>query len=42
MTGSAFWAVVGGLCVIAGLGLLGWPWRQSHSESAHEDAYQDL
>jgi len=28
MTGSSFWAVMGGLCVIAGLGLLSWPWRQ--------------
>jgi hypothetical protein len=27
MTGSTFWAIVGGLCVLAGLGLLGWPWR---------------
>lgn len=29
MTGSAFWAVVGAACVVAGLVLLGWPWRQS-------------
>jgi hypothetical protein len=29
MTGSTFWAVVGALCVVAGLGLLGWPWRQT-------------
>jgi hypothetical protein len=28
MTGSTFWAIVGTLCVIAGLGLLSWPWRQ--------------
>ena len=28
MTGSTFWAVVGALCVAAGLGLLSWPWRQ--------------
>lgn len=27
MTGSTFWAVVGALCVVAGLGLLSWPWR---------------
>jgi hypothetical protein len=30
MTGSTFWAVVGALCVVAGLGLLSWPWRQPH------------
>lgn len=29
MSGSAFWAVVGGVCVVAGLCLLSWPWRQS-------------
>jgi len=27
MTGSTFWAVVGALCVLGGLVLLGWPWR---------------
>jgi hypothetical protein len=27
MTGSSFWAIVGGLCIAAGLGLLSWPWR---------------
>ena len=32
MTGSTFWAVVGALCVVAGLGLLGWPWRRSHAD----------
>jgi hypothetical protein len=32
MTGSTFWAVVGVLCVIAGLGLLSWPWRQSSAD----------
>jgi hypothetical protein len=32
MTGSTFWAVVGAACFLAGLGLLGWPWRQSHTE----------
>jgi hypothetical protein len=32
MTGSTFWAVVGAICFLAGLGLLGWPWRQSHTE----------
>jgi hypothetical protein len=30
MTGSTFWAVVGGACVVAGLGLLSWPWRQTN------------
>ena len=29
MTGSAFWAVVGAMCIVAGLGLLSWPWRQT-------------
>ena len=29
MTGSTFWAIVGGICVVAGLGVLSWPWRQS-------------
>jgi hypothetical protein len=28
MTGSTFWAVVGAACIVAGLGLLSWPWRQ--------------
>jgi hypothetical protein len=28
MTGSTFWAVVGALCVVVGLALLGWPWRE--------------
>lgn len=32
MTGSTFWAVVGAICFVAGLGLLGWPWRRSHTE----------
>jgi hypothetical protein len=32
MTGSTFWTIVGALCVIAGLGLLSWPWRQSPAE----------
>jgi len=32
MTGSTFWAIVGSLCVVAGLFLLGWPWRQSRVE----------
>ena len=29
MTGSSFWAVVGAVCIVAGLGLLSWPWRQA-------------
>ena len=32
MTGSTFWAVVGAVCVVAGLGLLGWPWRQTREQ----------
>jgi hypothetical protein len=32
MTGSTFWAVMGGVFVAAGLFLLGWPWRQSRAE----------
>lgn len=28
MTGSTFWAVMGAVCLAAGLFLLGWPWRQ--------------
>jgi uncharacterized membrane protein YhhN len=27
MTGSTFWAVMGVVCVVLGIGLLGWPWR---------------
>ena len=27
MTGSTFWAETGAACVVAGLGLLSWPWR---------------
>ena len=33
MTGSTFWAVMGTVCVVGGLVLLGWPWRQSRAES---------
>ena len=29
MTGSTFWAVVGGACLVAGLGLLSWPLAQA-------------
>jgi hypothetical protein len=32
MTGSTFWAVVGAACVVAGLGLLSWPWRQTNEQ----------
>ena len=32
MTGSAFWAVVGAVCVAGGLGLLSWPWRQPREQ----------
>ena len=32
MTGSTFWAVAGAVCVVAGLGLLGWPWRQASDQ----------
>jgi hypothetical protein len=28
MTGSTFWAVMGAVCAVASLVLLGWPWRQ--------------
>jgi hypothetical protein len=31
MTGSTFWAVAGGVCVVAGIGLLGWPWRGGYA-----------
>jgi hypothetical protein len=33
MTGSGFWTIVGALCVVAGLVLLGWPWRQPRSNT---------
>jgi hypothetical protein len=32
MTGSTFWAVAGVVCIVAGLGLLSWPWRQTHAQ----------
>ena len=32
MTGSTFWAVVGAVCIVAGLGLLSWPWRQPNEQ----------
>ena len=32
MTGSTFWAVMGAMCFVAGLLLLGWPWRQPREE----------
>ena len=33
MTGSTFWAVMGALCVVAALVLLGWPWHQSSADA---------
>jgi peptidoglycan/LPS O-acetylase OafA/YrhL len=33
MTGSTFWAVVGAVCFLGGLVLLGWPWRQRREQS---------
>jgi hypothetical protein len=33
MTGSSFWAVVGALCLIAGLGALGLPLRRTREQS---------
>ena len=33
MTGSTFWAVMGALCVVVGLLLLGWPWHQSSADA---------
>jgi hypothetical protein len=33
MTGSTFWAVMGALCLVAGLVLLGWPWHQSSADA---------
>jgi len=33
MTGSTFWAVMGAVCVLAGLVLLGWPWRQPRADA---------
>ena len=32
MTGSTFWAVVGAVCVAAGLGLLSWPVASTHEQ----------
>ena len=32
MTGSTFWAVMGAICFVAGLVLLGWPRRQPREE----------
>jgi uncharacterized membrane protein YhhN len=28
MTGSTFWAVMGAVCIVVALVLLGWPWRR--------------
>ena len=32
MTGSTFWAVMGAVCLVAGVVLLGWPWHRSSAE----------
>jgi uncharacterized membrane protein HdeD (DUF308 family) len=32
MTGSTFWAVMGVICLVAGLVLLGWPWHRSSAD----------
>jgi peptidoglycan/LPS O-acetylase OafA/YrhL len=32
MTGSTFWAVIGAICFVGGLFLLGWPWRRPREE----------
>lgn len=32
MTGSTLWAVAGAVCVVAGLGMLSWPWRQADEQ----------
>lgn len=33
MTGSTFWALIGALCLVAGLVLLGWPWHRSSADA---------
>jgi hypothetical protein len=33
MTGSTFWAVMGAVCFVGGLVLLGWPWHQSSADA---------
>ena len=33
MTGSTFWAVMGAVCVVAGLVMLGWPWHRSSADA---------
>jgi hypothetical protein len=33
MTGSTFWAVMGAVCFVAGLVLLGWPWHRSSADA---------
>jgi hypothetical protein len=33
MTGSTFWAVVGAVCLVAGLVMLGWPWHRSSADA---------
>jgi hypothetical protein len=33
MTGSTFWAVMGAICLVAGVVLLGWPWHRSSADA---------
>lgn len=33
MTGSTFWALMGVLCLVVGLVLLGWPWHRSSADA---------
>ena len=33
MTGSTFWAVVGAVCAVVGLVLLGWPWHRPSADA---------
>ena len=33
MTGSTFWAVMGAVCLVPGVVLLGWPWHQSSADA---------
>jgi hypothetical protein len=33
MTGSTFWAVMGAVCLVGGIFLLGWPWHRSSADA---------